>query len=101
MKRRELVGGEPASARLIDTVGSIRHNQSRASAATAITDVARGATTMPGFNCGRLLGLAWCCTVDEHGVERDVAFGWTRDQARRRCLRRRLRRTGMASVLDA
>jgi hypothetical protein len=56
---------------------------------------------MPGFNCGRLLGLAWCCTVDEHGVERDVAFGWTRDQARRRCLRRRLRRTGMASVLDA
>jgi hypothetical protein len=85
----------------VDTVRSIRHNQLRASAATPMSDVARRATTMPGFKSGRLLGMAWCCTIDEHGVERDVAFGWTRDQARRRCLRRGQRRTGLASVLDA
>jgi len=48
---------------------------------------------MAGFNRGRLLGVAWCCTVDEHGVEHDVAFGATSGQAYRRCLRKRQRRS--------
>jgi hypothetical protein len=53
---------------------------------------------------GRLAGVAWCCTVDEHGDEHDVGFGLTTRTARRRCLRRQavdsdveiysLRRTG-------
>jgi len=46
---------------------------------------------------GRWLGLAWCCTVDGHGIERDVAFGWTRQQAQRRCLRKLHRRTNTAT----
>lgn len=43
---------------------------------------------MAAFNRGRLFGVAWCCSVDEHGVEHDVAFGWTSAQAYRRCLRK-------------
>jgi len=46
---------------------------------------------MAGFNRGRLLGMAWCCAVDEHGLEHDVAFGWTSGQAYRRCLRKQQR----------
>jgi hypothetical protein len=48
---------------------------------------------MPGLNHGRLWGVAWCCTVDDRGGERDVAFGWTRRQARRRCLHKLRMRT--------
>jgi hypothetical protein len=48
---------------------------------------------MAGFNNGRLLGVAWCCTVDEHGVEHDVAFGWTSRQAHRRCVRKQRQRS--------
>jgi hypothetical protein len=47
---------------------------------------------MAAFNRGRLLGVAWCCTVDEHGVEHDVAFGWTSGQAHRRCVRKQHQR---------
>jgi hypothetical protein len=48
-----------------------------------------------------MLGVAWCCTVDQHGIERDVAFGWTREQARHRCLRKAQRRTSMTSTASA
>ena len=58
-----------------------------------MVDVAKEAT-MRGLNHGRLMGVAWCCTVDERGAEHDVAFGWTRQQAERRCLHKmRLRTT--------
>jgi hypothetical protein len=52
---------------------------------------------MPGVTNGRWLGLAWCCTVDGRGIERDVAFGWTRQHAQRRCLRKLHRRTNTAT----
>jgi hypothetical protein len=48
---------------------------------------------MAGFNSGRLLGVAWCCTVDERGDEHDVAFGWTTGQAHRRCRRKQQQRS--------
>jgi len=67
-------------------------NRLRVIGATAIGRVA-GEATMPGVTNGRWLGLAWCCTVDGRGIERDVAFGWTRQQAQRRCLRKLHRRT--------
>lgn len=52
---------------------------------------------MPGLNHGRLLGVAWCCTVDESGAEHDVAFGWTQEHARRRCLHKLEQRTAQAA----
>lgn len=48
---------------------------------------------VPELRIGRVLGLAWCCTVDADGVERNVAFGLTRRRAQQRCNRRHDRRT--------
>lgn len=47
---------------------------------------------MPEFTFGRFLGIVWCCSLDAC-VENDVAFGFTRKQAERRCRRRFARRT--------
>jgi hypothetical protein len=63
-----------------------------------MVDVAKEAT-MRELNRGRWLGVAWCCTVDERGTEHDVAFGWTRQQAERRCLHKmRLRITASSDA---
>jgi hypothetical protein len=52
---------------------------------------------MSGLSYGRLLGLAWCCTVEERGAERALAYGWTPHQARRRCVRKLHNRTTVTS----
>ncbi len=48
---------------------------------------------MNGPRNGRWLGLTWCCTVDTNGAEHDLAFGWTHQQAQKRCMHKFHRRT--------
>lgn len=61
------------------------HRQHWAHAWTASSDWVFNRDHTSHLRHGHFFRIPWCVTVDDRGEEHDVAFGWTAEQATRRC----------------